>query len=82
MREFYLNQVNEMEIFLRVGFVSGTVTDEMKSIIFQMIQNYAIRCGSKFALEFGQNQKDSNQKAMRRIYLLNLVVLMPVSVFH
>lgn len=50
--------------------------------IFQMIQECAIQSVSKFVLEFGQNQKVSNQKDSYRTYRLNPVALMPVSYFQ
>lgn len=45
-----------------------------------MIQECAIRFENKFALVFGQSQKVSDQKDMRKFYKLNLVVSMPVSI--
>lgn len=46
---------------------------------FQMIQGCAMQYENKYALVFGQNQKDSNQKDMQRIYKLSHVVLTQVS---
>lgn len=45
-----------------------------------MIQEYATQYESKFVLAFGRSQKDSNRRDMLKIYRLNLVALMPVSV--
>lgn len=49
--------------------------------VFQMIQECAIQFESKFVWAFGPNRKDSNQKDLHKIFRLNHVVLMPVSIF-